>query len=468
MKQQNEQGMILITVISIMVFLGIILIGMFGLSTGNLLRAKGRILSLQAQYAAESGADAAIGTFNSGNDTYTGTTSEVQVLSTAKYKATYTVAVAAGSTSKEKVLTAVGKVYSPKTSSTAKYMRTIRVTTQRNSTSASSSVVSRNILSMDSGVKSLTARDIYVNGFISMANNTTQLIAENITVAGKNTTSANCSIDGSGSLTKPPSFSTPGQTKTNIITAYNNCISPPGNSSNTNFNVTANQGNITTVQSTYIPWSQYMDSGYTAAGSCSDWATSATPKNIPSTAASKKTHYPDSASNISTTCGTSGDLSLGSTTYNINSNAHVRANLCAATACNPTFNNPDSTLKFLFVEGSVNFDSVQTASGSGPIALIAYGADPASKTSVCPYGGAVYLGNGGNTSAPALYLLATNGLCMNKTKFSSTSGLGGLGGKNIYIATNPGSPKDLKLDPLFPVDQIPIDLTWRAVRYQRL
>jgi len=317
-------------------------------------------------------------------------------------------------------------------------------------------------------VKNIYAKDIYINGFIDMAKNTTNLVAENITVAGKNTGASNCSIGGSGNLVKPTTFSNPGQTKTNITVAYNNCISPPGNTSNANFNVLANQSNISTVQSMYIPWSQYMDSSYSNAGNCNDWTTGTSPRKIPSTAGSKKTHYPDSNINVSSSCGTSGDIALGSNQYNITDNVHVRANFCAASACTPTFYNPTSNTYFIFVEGTVNFGALTSASGSGPIVIVTYGSDPASKASSCPYGGATYLGSSGNTNAKAIYLLATNGICLDKTKFGSSPALGGVGGKNIYIATNPGSPWDLQLDNSFPTSQIPIDLYWRAVGYERL
>lgn len=467
--QTNQQGMIIVAMMGIMIFLSIIIIGMFGLTNGNVARAKSRLLALQAQYSAESGADAAIATLNSGNTSYTGTSSEVQVLSAATYRATYTVAVSSGINAKERVLDAVGRVYIPKSSTTASFTRKIRVTTQRSATTNAASMVSRNILALDSSVKNVLAKDITVNGYITTAKNVNNLIAENITVAGKNTGATNCSIGGSGNLVKPTSFTTSGQTKTNITVAYNNCLSPPGNTSNVDFNVSANQGTITTVQSTYIPWSQFMDSSYGAAtNGCNDWSSGVSVQNIPKTSGSKLTHYPDNGSNVSTSCGSSGDLDLGSTRYNINANAHIRANLCAASACTPSFYNPDSTMKYIFVEGSVNFGSVQTVSGSGPIAMIVYGADPASKTSVCPYGGSAYLGNSGNTSAPALYMLATNGICFDKTKFGASPAMGGVGGKNIYIATNSGTPFDLRFDPAYPVSQIPTDLSWRAVRYQRI
>jgi len=467
----QEDGMIMVAVIATVIFIGMIMFGLFSLANANLIRSKTRILQLEAQYAAESGADAAIATLNSGNDTYTGTgtSSPVTVLTASTYKATFTTTVANGSTAKERVITAVGYVYSPKNSSTPRNKRTIKVVAQRSSQSTATSLVSRNILAIDSSVKTVTAKDVFLDGYLTMAKNTTNFIAENITVGGKNTGAANCSIGGSGSLVKPTSFTTAGQTKTNLTLAYNNCITPPGNSSNTNFNVLANQNNITSIQSTYVPWSQYMDSTYQSSPSgCGDWTTGSSPRSIPSTGNTKKTHYPDSGSGVSTSCGTNGDLALGSSQYNIQDNVHIRANLCASSACTPTFYNPTSTTHYIFVEGSVNFDAVYTAAGSGPLVLIAYGSDPASKAGSCPYGGSVFLGNGGNTAAPKLYLLATNGICLYQTKFGAKPALGGLGGKNIYISTNSGTPFDLGVDTSFPVADIPLDLSWRAVYYERL
>ncbi|HSX30097.1 MAG TPA: hypothetical protein VLE73_06070 [Candidatus Saccharimonadales bacterium] len=466
MKSKQQSGSVLVSILAVMIFLTTLLFGIVSLASANLSRARGRIQLLQAQYAAESGADAAIAVLNGGNDSYTGTTSDVTLLDTTQYKATYSTTVANGSTSKERVVTAVGKVYAPAAASTPRYTRTIRVTAQRTSTTTASSMVSRNIVDIASGVKDIKAKDVYVNGFINMNKNTTNLIAENITVAGKNTSASNCSIGGTGNLVKPTSFSTPGQTKTKLLLAYNNCISPPGNTSNSNFDVSANQGTIGTVQSMYIPWSQFMDNTYTDANNCNDWTTGASPRTIPSI--SKRSHYPDSSSNVASTCGTSGSLALGSNQYNITDNVHVRANLCSAAACTPTFYNPSTSLRYIFVEGTVNFDEVDTASGSGPIALIVYGTDPSSKASACPYGGSIYLGNSGTTAAPALYFLAMNGLCIDKTKFGSSPALGGVAGKNLYIASNSGTPFDLAMDTAFPVSQIPIDLAWRAARYERL
>jgi hypothetical protein len=474
----DESGMLLASILMISIFLSVLAFAIINLSTINLSRARSRVLLLQAQYASESGADATLATLNSGNTSYTGTAGDVQILNNSPYyKATYSVAVTAGSNAKEKYITSTGKVYVPSTASTPKYTRSIEIFTQRSSTTASSSVIGRNILYIESGVKNMQAKDLDINGYIQMNKNTTNLIAETITVAGKKTGAGNCSIGGTGNLVKPGSFSTPGQTKTIIRTAYNNCLNPPGNTSNANFDVYANQTGISTIQSTFIPWNQFMDNTYSNAGNCNDWTAGSFPRNIPSTVGSKKTHYPDSGSGVdgSGNCGASGNLSLSTGQYNITDNVHIRANLCGTTGCTPTFYNPDNglsgttkTIHYVFVEGAVKFNSLNTAADSGPIVFVSYGADPGGMAGACPYGGSTYLGNSGNTSAPAAYLLSLNGICLDKTKFGSSNALGGISGKNIYINSNPGTPFDLGMDPGFPTSSIPIDLSWKSVRYRRL
>jgi hypothetical protein len=472
-KNTKQNGSVIVSILIVMAFLISVIFGLLVYANSNLFRARGRIFVLQSQYAAESAADQAIAILNSGNDAYTGTASDVTLITNGNlYKATYSVSVVAGSDSKEKIVTATGKVYVPANASTPTYTRSIEVLAQRTSSTTASSMMSRNIISVDSAVKDLKARDIFVNGYIELNKNTTDLYAENITIADRKTVAASCSIAGSGNLIKPSSFSNPGQTKTKLTLAYNNCINPPGNTSNANFDVLANQTNISKIQSTFIPWSQYMDNSYQNSPSgCSDWTTGAFPRDIPSTGNTKKTHYPDSSSGISTSCGTSGNLALATGQYNIRDHVHIRANLCSSSACTPTFYNPDSGsagIKFVFIEGSVNFDRLTTAAGSGPIVFVVYGSDPASKTGVCPLGGAAYLGNNGNTNAPQLFMLAQNGVCLDKTKFAAQPALGGVAGKNIYIATNSGTPFDLGFDVNFPVSSIPIDLSWKASRYRRL
>jgi hypothetical protein len=468
---RNQRGSLVVSILIVTVFLVTVISGLLVLANSNLARAKSRIYMLQAQYAAESAADAAIASLNADETaSYTGTGStEVQILSNNQYRSTYMSTISAGATAHEKIISTTGKVYQPKNATVAKYTYKVEVIAQRSASSVViNGMLSRNIIEFASSVKDVYARDLYVNSYIWMNKNTTKLHAENIVVAGKNTGAANCSIGGVGNLVKPTTFTDPSQTKTNITMSYNNCISPPGNTSNTDFNVLANQTTLGKISSTYVPWSQYMDNSYqNSPGGCNDWTTGSSPRDIPSTGNTKKTHYPDSGSNVSASCGASGDLALGTNTYNIRDHTHVRAGLCVSAACAPTFNNPDSTVKYVFIEGTVNFDSVTTQTGSGPIVLVTYGADPASKTSVCPLGGAMYLGNG-DVNAPAMYFLAINGLCFDKTKFTASPSFGGISGKNIYISTNPGTPFDPQLNTTFPFGDVPIDLSWHANHYRRV
>lgn len=467
----SQGGSIIISILIVSAFLTSVVLSLIVLANSNLSRAKGRIYLLQAQYAAESGADATIGMLNADSAaSYTGTAgAEVKILDNAQYRSTYSTTVTAGATSNEKVVRSVGKVYQPRTATVARHSRTIEVTIQRTSSElVVSGMLSRNIIEIASSVKDVYARDLYVNGYIRMNKNSTNLHAETITVAGKYTGATNCSIGGTGNLVKPTTFTTPGQTKTKITVAYNNCITPPGNVSNANFEVLSNQTTLGKIQSTYIPWSQYMDGTYLSATTgCSDWTSGTFPRSIPSAGHAKQTHYPDNGSNVIASCGTAGSLALGTGQYNITDNAHIRASLCATSACSPVFYNPTSTPRYVFVEGTVNFDGVTTATGSGPIVLIAYGADPASKASLCPLGGAMFMGNG-TVNAPNMYFLAINGLCFDKTKFGASPGFGGISGKNIYISTNSGSPHDPQLSTTFPFDAVPIDLSWHAARYRRL
>jgi len=465
---ESNQGSILVSLLIIMIFMTTIIFGLMSLSNANISRARSRVLDLQSLYSAESGADAAIAKLNSVGDDYSGSGGETIVLQQPTYKATFSTTIVANNN--QRIITSIGRVYTPANATQARYTKRLEVIAQRISDSTASSLASRNIIDIQSGVKNIKAKDVFVNGYIFMNRNTTNLIAENITVGGRQVGANNCSIAGIGNLVKPTTFINPGQTKTKIIMSYNNCVSPPGNTSNADFDVSPNQNNIDSIQSTLIPFSRYMDGSYqNSTSGCSDWTSGMFPRSIPS--ASKKSHYPDSDSGTSTSCGSNGNVQLATGQYNITDHVHIRANLCADTACNPTFYNPDqgqAGMKFVFIEGNVNFGSLHTAAGSGPIVFVVYGPDPASKTGVCPEGGAFYLGDSDTTSAAAIYVVAQNGVCLDKTKFSTDPALGGITGKNIYVATNPGTPFDLTLDSNYPTNGIPINFTWKAAYYRRI
>src|SRR5438132_2622344 len=91
----GQKGSIVVSILLVMLFLVAIIFAMIVLANAQLTRARGRVLLLQAQYAAESGADSAIAVLNSGNTSYAGSGSEVTLLTSGSlYKATYNTTVA--------------------------------------------------------------------------------------------------------------------------------------------------------------------------------------------------------------------------------------------------------------------------------------------------------------------------------------------------------------------------------------
>src|SRR5688572_30239034 len=94
-------------------FLVTIIFSLLVLANTNLARSRSRVMLLQAQYSAESGADSAIANLNNTSDTYSGSGGEITVLSNNLYRATYTVTVSPGADAKERIINSVGKIYAP-------------------------------------------------------------------------------------------------------------------------------------------------------------------------------------------------------------------------------------------------------------------------------------------------------------------------------------------------------------------
>lgn len=469
--RESERGALLATVIIAIMMLSMILFAIIQLAQGNLARAVSRLYSLQTQYAAETGADIALTRLN---HMTTQVTTEQVMERNDRYKATYEVKVEDSPTGNmdEKIITSTGRVYTPASAAKAGYERTVRVVARRSSTNASSSLLSKDIIQVSSSVKDIVAKSIYVNKYIQLDKNGNVLTAEKITVAGTKAGADNCSILGSktnaGEL-KPPVGYAP---KVELDLRGKNCVTLNPSSA---FNVNINNVNLEPVASTYIPWNWTMGTGFMNANSCADWGSGSGTHNLPSNPSLKKSHYPDSSSGITSSCGTSGTINLGTGTYNLLTDVHVRANLCNnSMGCEPTFNNPNpSQTRYVYVEGTINFGVLTTTPGSGPIVFIAYGGDAADVAGVCPLGpgASIFLGKGGSnsTNAPQAYLLAVNGgLCIDKAKFGSYGALGGMSGKTLFFGSNSGNPFSLQLNSSFPLDAVPVNLSWKAAEYSRV
>jgi hypothetical protein len=481
----TQSGSIIVSIMVIMIFLTMTVLSLGVISQSNLTRATQRIHLLQAQYAAESGADAVVAYLNSSSGTYPSSGVEKELFTYAPtYRATYQATVTDHPTdANKKVVSSIGRVYQPSTATSAKRTYTLNVTLDRSSVQFTSSIVSRNSVEVASSVKAVVAGSLYVNEYLRVNKNTTDITIDDLTVAGKYPDGNSCSISGTGNLVRNSNL--PAGTKAKIVMAYSNCMDvPPGNTSDADFDITANDSSLQKIASIYIPWSYKMNNddggGAYTNGNCSDW-TAASP-TLPSSGNARKTHYPDSGAGVVTasSCGgsdpTPADLSLGNKTYTLNDHVHVRANLCKASSCTPKFINPDAdSPKFVFVEGVINFERVTVDSSSpGEVIFISYSTSQTiSASKQCPSNSAaIRLGKDGSNSllAPKAYFIATNGmLCVDQTKFDSgVQSLGGVSGKDIYLSSNSGATFELTFNPSFPLSSIPLDLSWRASNIKRV
>ncbi len=486
-KTSDESGSILVSILIIMIFLTMTVLSLAVISQANITRSTQRIYLLQAQYAAESGADAVVAYINSGSATYPDNATEKTLFTyTPTYRATYTATVTDTADPNKKKVISVGKVYQPSTATTPKITYKVGVDLERSSKAFTSSIVSRNSVEVASSVKEVRATSLFVNEYVRANKNTNDLVIDELIIAGKYPDASNCSLSGTGNLVRSPALVASG-TKAILKMAYNNCMDvPPGNTSNADFDITANDTTLEKVASIYIPWNFKMNNldagGEYTNGSCSDF-TAASPV-IPSAGNARKTHYPDSGSGVTTAalCGGSGgapaDISLGTKTITLNDHMHIRANLCKATSCSPTFINPDASKpKFVFVEGVINFENVIVTSASSPgdVVFVSYSTSQIlADSKQCPSNSAaIRLGKaaaGLEISAPKAYFIATNGmLCVDQTKFNATvASLGGISGKDIYLSSNSGAVFTLTFNPDFPLSAIPLDLSWRASTLTRV
>ena len=297
---RSESGSIIVSILVIMIFLTITILSLGVISQTNISRANQRILLLQAQYAAESGADVVVAYLNSSTGTYPNSGTEKPLFKdsfTETHRATYTATVTDTASPNKKIVVSEGKIYQPKSATTPRFTYKIETVLERSSIAYTASIVSRNSVEIASSVKAVIAKSLYVNEYLRANKNTNDVQIDDLTIAGKYPDGGNCSLSGSGNLVRNPAL--PAGTKSKIHMAHNNCMdSTPGNTSNADFDIIANDTSLQKIASIYIPWSYKMNNddgnGDYTSGSCTDW-TAASPV-IPSAGNLRETHYPDSGS----------------------------------------------------------------------------------------------------------------------------------------------------------------------------
>jgi len=164
----DNDGFILLTVLTTTVFIMLIGIVSLQLITSNLRTAKAERYLVNAQFAADAGIDDAVQHLNQDN-TWTGNGSEVTLLSDTKFKTTYQSWVTDGSNDFQKFIDVTAKTFVPATDTNPTYTRKYRVE-MRGVGGGNYSIVSGvGGLNMINNSKILGGQ-VYVNGKLNMSN----------------------------------------------------------------------------------------------------------------------------------------------------------------------------------------------------------------------------------------------------------------------------------------------------------
>ena len=120
---RQESGSILVSILVIMIFLTMTVMSLAVVSQTNITRATQRIYLLQAQYAAESGADAVVAYLNSSSGSYADSGTEKLLYTYApNYRATYQATVTDDPLdANKKTVQSIGRVYQPATATTPRH-----------------------------------------------------------------------------------------------------------------------------------------------------------------------------------------------------------------------------------------------------------------------------------------------------------------------------------------------------------
>lgn len=167
-KKNQQNGFVLISILSITIFIMVMGIVSLQLVTNNLNSAKNERYLINAQFAADAGLDESVRQLNL-DQNWTGTASEQTLYSPGKFKTTYSSVVTNGTDNTQKFITVTAKTFVPTTSTIPKYTRKFTIE-MRGVTSGDYSVVTGvGGLIMTNSAK-IVGGNVYVNGKIDMTN----------------------------------------------------------------------------------------------------------------------------------------------------------------------------------------------------------------------------------------------------------------------------------------------------------
>lgn len=193
-RDSKQQGFLLASLIISTTLIVAVAVLITTLIINNYTLAKKDVYRLNAQLAADAGADRAIAELNNDN-AWTGTTGEIELYSGANYKSTYEITILAGASASEKVASVIGRTYAPTTDTSPRATRKYSVDLRSlGSASGTFSIVTGvGGLIMNNSAK-IVDGEVYVNGTITMTNTAQMGLSSNPIIV--NVANQSCPLTG--------------------------------------------------------------------------------------------------------------------------------------------------------------------------------------------------------------------------------------------------------------------------------
>ena len=169
--KQSARGFILPLFLITVIIIATILVTISTTVTLDYRIATREMHKLNAQFAADAAIDEALVQLNA-SSSYSGTTGQVTLMNSNNVKTTYETSVTAGATAAKKVISVIGRVFSPSTSTTPQLTRKYQVDVEAVTSGVGDSSVVAGVggLILVNNAK-ITGGDVVVNGTIDMSNN---------------------------------------------------------------------------------------------------------------------------------------------------------------------------------------------------------------------------------------------------------------------------------------------------------
>lgn len=166
--RRQENGFVLLSILTITIFVMVMGIISLQLISNNLNSAKNERYLINAQFAADAGLDDAVRQLNL-DQSWTGSGTEQTLYNPAGFKTTYISSVTPGSDIYQKFITVTAKTFAPATSTNPKYTRKYTIEMRGVSSGDYSVVTGVGGLIMSNSAK-IVGGNVYVNGKITMSN----------------------------------------------------------------------------------------------------------------------------------------------------------------------------------------------------------------------------------------------------------------------------------------------------------